>query len=174
MPGLYSMVASMRNGGFVVEGLTDGRRQPVSSTQRIIMLRDIAIYTQTEEVPLVEVLQRMNQEGQHPEALNKNTDGASLKAALRKVLPDFDEERVHTSDIRKIINWFHLLKDKVAFEIKEKENEELEPVTAPSPEPETATADEPKKTRKKKEGQGGGSDAPKKTRTTSKKTTSED
>ena len=52
MSGLFKMVAQMRNGGFVVESLIDGRRQPVSSMQRITMLKDIAVFTMEDDMPL--------------------------------------------------------------------------------------------------------------------------
>ena len=112
-PGLYKMVAQMRNGGFVVEGMADNKRMPVSATQRIVMLKDVAIYTYDEDMPLYNAFKIMKEHEALANSVNAKSEPADLKAVLKKVLPDYDEERVHISDIRKIFAWFSLVKELV-------------------------------------------------------------
>jgi Domain of unknown function (DUF5606) len=119
MPGLYKMVAQMRNGGFVVEGLNDSKRIPVSAMQRITLLKDISVYTVEGDILLVEVFKSMQANDAAASKLNAKSDPAELKAALKLVLPDFDQERVHVSDIKKMFVWYNLLKATTEFKIDE-------------------------------------------------------
>ena len=112
-PGLFQMVAQMRNGGFVVEGIADKKRMPVSSTQRIVMLKDVAIYTYEEDMPLYDAFKKMKENDALSSSVNAKSEPADLKDVLKKVLPEFDEERVHISDIRKIFSWYNLIKEMV-------------------------------------------------------------
>jgi len=138
MSGLYKMVAQMRNGGFVVESLVDGRRLPVSSMQRITMLKDIAVYTVDEDMPLYELFKKMKDQDAVASSVPHKAEPAVLKATLKKILPDFDEERVHTSDIRKMFSWYAFVKEIVGTEESDAamkaeidgEIESPEPVTA--------------------------------------------
>ncbi len=133
MPGLFKMVAQMRNGGFVVEGLLDAKRLPVSAMQRIIMLKDISVYTMEEDMPLEEVFMKMKENDAISSSISPKADPADLKSTLKKVLPEFDEERVHVSDIRKMFAWYSLLKDNVTFEKAEVAVEEAEVITEEAP-----------------------------------------
>lgn len=119
MTGLFKMIAQMRNGGFVVESLIDGRRQPVSSMQRITMLKDIAVFTMDDDIPLYEVFKKMKENDAVASGVAPKADPADLKAALKKILPDFDDERVHASDIRKMFLWYKLVKNDVGTEESE-------------------------------------------------------
>ncbi len=107
--GLFRMLAQMRNGGFVVESMIDQRRMPVSSTQRIIMLDDISIYTIEGEMPLKEVLLNMKTKKAEWETGFDGKDADSMKLALKKIIPNYDVERVRASDIKKLFQWYVLL-----------------------------------------------------------------
>lgn len=120
MSGLYKMIAQMRNGGFVVEALADGRRLPVSSMQRIIMLKDIAVYTVEDDMPLYKVFKKMKEQDALTMSVDPKADPAELKATLKKILPEFDEERVYATDIRKMFTWYKLVKDIVGTPEAEK------------------------------------------------------
>lgn len=142
----------MRNGGFVVESLEDGRRIPVSATERIIMLNDISVYTVEDDVPLREVFLKMKEKEKVASAVDSKADPYQLKDTLKKILPEFDEERVHASDIRKMFVWFNILKDKVDFTAPEEqtaENKNAEPAEVEAEVEKKAPAK--KTTRKKKE-----------------------
>ena len=107
-PGLYKLVSQSKN-GILVESLTDGKRMPVSATQQVSALSEIALYTQTEEKPLVEVFQLMAGAGELP-ATKASQD--ELRSYLEKALPEYDRERVYPSHIQKLVNWYRLLAEK--------------------------------------------------------------
>jgi dephospho-CoA kinase len=110
-PGLYKLVSRAKN-SLIVEAL-DGthRRQPAFSTDRITSLADIAMYTETEDVPLHKVLSSLKElEGGKASSIDiKKADGDELREYFGKVLPDFDRERVHNSDIKKLLQWYNIL-----------------------------------------------------------------
>lgn len=125
LSGLFKMVAQMRNGGFIVESLLDARRIPVSSTQRIIMLKDIAVYTMEDEMPLYLVFKRMKEQDGFASGVSPKSEPADLLSAMKKILPEFDQERVHASDIRKMFTWYNLVKELIGSEESEKAMQEL-------------------------------------------------
>ena len=124
--GLFKMVAQMRNGGYVIESLADQKRFPVDAMHRVVMLKDITVYTVEGDMPLKEVFLKMKDHDADASKISSKSDGAELKTTFKKIVPNFDEERVHTSDIRKMISWYTLLKDIVDFN----EEEVKEEVTA--------------------------------------------
>jgi hypothetical protein len=103
-PGLFKLLAQSRN-GLIAESLLDGKRLPISSTQQVSALKDIAIYTYDKEVPLTEVFGLMAKLADS-EIPNKKSSGAEFHDFFLKILPDYDQERVYTSDIKKVINWY--------------------------------------------------------------------
>ena len=111
-PGLYKLV-SRGNRNLIVETLDDKhKRQPAFGTDRIISLNDIAMYTDEEEVPLRQVLNSIKQKEQGKPVTNPDQKTASkdeLFQFMAEVLPSFDRDRVHTSDVRKLIQWYNLL-----------------------------------------------------------------
>lgn len=108
-PGLYKYVAQGKN-GIIVESLVDGHRTMVSGTAKVSALGDIAVFTQNTEMPLGEVFQAIFDKsgGKEVPALAKATP-AELKAFMESFVPDFDQDRVHNSDIKKIAQWYNTL-----------------------------------------------------------------
>lgn len=110
-PGLYKLVSRAKN-SLIVEAL-DGthRRQPAFSTDRITSLADIAMYTETEDVPLHKVLSNLKElEQGKPASIDiKKAGNDELREYFGKVLPEFDRERVHNSDIKKLMQWYNIL-----------------------------------------------------------------
>jgi len=108
-PGLYEIKAQSK-GGLIVESLIDGKKIPVSVTHNISALNEIAIYTYTEEYPLRLVLKAIGEKEEGKEAINpKKASSAELVSYFREVLPEFDEERVYTSNIKKVMQWYNIL-----------------------------------------------------------------
>ncbi|WP_338378522.1 DUF5606 domain-containing protein [uncultured Flavobacterium sp.] len=126
-PGLYDLKLQTRT-GFVAESLLDGKKITVGLRANVSLLSEIAVYTYNEEVRLAEVLKTIaEKENEGPAISHKETD-EKLKAYFREILPEFDEERVYTSDIKKVLNWYNLLQSKglatvEALTEKEPENE---------------------------------------------------
>lgn len=108
-PGLYKYVAQGK-GGIIVESLADGRRTMVGGATKVSALGDIAVFTQTAEVALGEVLQSVyDKNAGKPVALASKAAPEELKAFMVSVLPDYDTDRVHNSDIKKIAQWYNVL-----------------------------------------------------------------
>ena len=109
-PGLYKLASQGKN-MLIVESLTDNRKVPAYAKDKVISLGDIAIYTEEGEVPLHEVLTSMRnkEEGKVASLAPSKASSDDLRAYLAEVLPNFDRERVHVSDIKKLISWYNLL-----------------------------------------------------------------
>jgi len=108
-PGLYKLIAQSR-GGFIAESLLDQKRISVSISSNVSLLSEIAIYTLAEELPLKEVfLKVFEKENGGQASTSPKASKDDLEAYFFSVLPDYDEDRVYPSDIKKIINWYNLL-----------------------------------------------------------------
>ncbi|MFY8029725.1 MAG: DUF5606 domain-containing protein, partial [Bacteroidia bacterium] len=107
-PGLFKVVAQAHN-GIIVESLIDKKRMQAFSTYKISALEDISIFTTGDDVPLKDVFKKIldKEKGQTSTDAKANND--DLKAYMAGVLPDYDKERVHVSDIKKLITWYNLL-----------------------------------------------------------------
>ena len=119
-PGLFKMVSQGKN-MIIVESLLDKRRMPAYGSERIISLGDIAMFTDEEDVPLRRVFKSIQtKENGAKIAIDlKKAGNDELRAYLQEVLPNFDRDRVHTSDIRKLIQWYNLLVDNSLTDFEE-------------------------------------------------------
>jgi hypothetical protein len=110
-PGLYKLIAQTR-GGFVAESLLDKKRLSVNVRQNVSVLSEIAIYTLTEEVPLKKVFEsiKKKENGQQTSVKPKESKD-KLEEYFFDVLPDYDEDRVYVSDIKKVMQWYNLLQE---------------------------------------------------------------
>lgn len=110
-PGLYKLV-SRGKANLIVESLDEAhKRLPAFATDRVTSLADIAMYTDAEDVPLMTILAslRDKEEGK-PVSINfKKASSEELREYFATILPDFDRERVHDSDIRKLFTWYNIL-----------------------------------------------------------------
>lgn len=107
-PGLYNVVSQTKT-GIVVESLSDKKRFPILSTQNVSLLENIAIFTYEEEVPLLTVFKSIFEKEEGKETISHKESGAKLTSFFAEILPDFDQERVYTSNIKKIIQWYNML-----------------------------------------------------------------
>lgn len=110
-PGLFRLI-SRGKANLIVETLdTTKRRMPVFSSDRVTSLADIAMYTDADDVPLWQVLTNLGEKEQsQPTALNpKKASSKELREFFAAVLPSYDRDRVHDSDIKKLIQWYNLL-----------------------------------------------------------------
>lgn len=120
-----SELVSQTKGGAVVKNLVTGQKYPVFKTDRISSLGEIRIFTENEERPLEEVMQSIHKvlDGKPTPFEPKKAEGKELFALLEKALPDYDRERVHTSDAKKLFAWYNILlgADKITFDEPEAE-----------------------------------------------------
>lgn len=108
-PGLFRYVAQGK-GGIIVESLADGRRTMVGGSTKVSALGDIAVFTASAEVPLGDVLQSAyDKHAGKPVELPSKASPEELRTFMVSILPDYDAERVHNSDIRKIGQWYNAL-----------------------------------------------------------------
>lgn len=108
-PGLFEIVTQTRTGA-VVQSLIDKKRITVGAHSNISILSEIAIYTLAEEVPLRDVLKKvMDKENGEPTSISHKDGKDALEEYFFDVLPDYDEDRVYASDIKKVIQWYNLL-----------------------------------------------------------------
>lgn len=124
-PGLYKLVSYGKN-MLLVEGLADGHRFPVHSRERVMSLGDISIFTTNEDLPLSQVLENIGKKFDNKAIDAKAyTTPEQLHEFMGSVLENWDEDRVHNSDIKKMITWYNALINAgiTDFSIKEEEEE---------------------------------------------------
>lgn len=122
-PGLYQIVTQTRTGA-IVESLIDEKRITVGAHSNISILSEIAIYTLAEEVPLRDVLKKIRDKENAEKTSISHKDGKdTLEEYFFNVLPDYDEDRVYASDIKKIIQWYNLLQTNNLLDYLEEDEE---------------------------------------------------
>ena len=109
-PGLFKLV-SRGNNMLIVESLLDGKRMPTYARDKIVSLADVSMFTTGDDIALSEVLTKVGEKEElKPASIDaKKADNAALRAWFTEVLPNWDEDRVYPSDIRKLIQWYNIL-----------------------------------------------------------------
>ncbi len=107
-PGLYRFISQGKN-AIIVESLEDKKRMSAYSTSKISTLEEIAVFTETGEMALADVLKRIYDHSGGKEVLSHKSSNQQLKSFFQEVLPEYDRDRVYVSDMKKIINWYNLL-----------------------------------------------------------------
>lgn len=108
-PGLFKLVNQGKN-MLIVESLLNGKRTPAYAHDKIISLGDIAIYTTEEDVPLCNVFEAIKEKNEGKTVDVKTIGGdKEIRAYFATILPDFDDERVYTNDIKKVFSWYNQL-----------------------------------------------------------------
>jgi hypothetical protein len=136
-PGLYVLKVQTRT-GFVAESLLDGKKITVNLKSNVSLLSEISIYTYEGEKPLTEVMQKIAVKENKGQAISHKEDNATLSAYFKEILPEYDEERVYPSDIKKVLNWYNTLQGKGLVT-------DLAPAAAETPEEAPAAEEKPKK-----------------------------
>ena len=122
-PGLYKYVAQSTN-GVIVESLLDGKRMNASASSKVSALTEISIFTEGDDLPLADVFTNIYNHTGGKEAISHKEAPAKLKAAFAEVLPDYDRDRVHVSDMKKVFMWYNILLGAGFTEFKLPETEE--------------------------------------------------
>ena len=108
-PGLYRLLSSGNN-VLIVESLETKKRLPILPKDRVVSLGDISMFTDSEDIALSEVLTKLHaKQAGVPVDTSILKDNEALRASFGEVLPNFDRERVYTSDIKKLYSWYNLL-----------------------------------------------------------------
>jgi hypothetical protein len=109
--GLFRVVAPTKS-GVILESLDEAKTKMVATpSHRLSLLNEISIYTTSKEgtAPLADVLKKINQEFGDDPGVDANSDAGELKSFLKSILPDYDEERVYVSDIKKLVKWYEII-----------------------------------------------------------------
>ncbi|MFO8053751.1 MAG: DUF5606 domain-containing protein [Bacteroidales bacterium] len=123
--GLFKLVAQAKS-SIIVESLQDGKRFPVYATDAVSSLEEISIFTETEDMPLKEVFKRIYEKNGGEKAPSHKAPPADLKALMQKAVPEYDEDRVYISDIKKIVKWYNYLHEAGMMGFIEEMNKEAE------------------------------------------------
>lgn len=122
-PGLFNIVTQTRS-GFVVESLLDGKKLSLNIKSNVSLLSEISIYTYSEEVSLASVFAAIAEKENNEKSISHKENKEVLETYFREVLPEYDEERVYASDIKKVVQWYNLLLDKgVEFKLEQVKEE---------------------------------------------------
>ncbi|MFD1552850.1 hypothetical protein DNU06_08200 [Putridiphycobacter roseus] len=108
--GLYKVVAQGRN-NIIVSALGDNRKFPIFSTDKVSALEDISIYTYEEDLPLIDVYEKLATHESYKPSINHKANGQELRNRIEKFLPNYDQERVYDTDLRKLFQWYNILID---------------------------------------------------------------
>ena len=125
-PGLFKLLTQTKS-GFVAESLTDGKRLTVNLRNQVSVLSEISVFTLEEEKPLPEVFELLLQkEKGSTSSISHKADKLALEEYFFEILPNYDEDRVYPSDIKKIIRWYNILVDHKLLEISEDPEQDKE------------------------------------------------
>jgi hypothetical protein len=151
--GLYKVVAPTKS-GVILESMDEAKTKMVATTNhRLSLLNEISIYTTTKEgtVQLEDVLRKIHKEYGDDPGVDGNSDSAELRSFLKSILPEFDEDRVYTSDIKKLVKWYSvILKHAPEVILQDKKEQEASAPADETPQAEQKSDDKPAKEEKPK------------------------
>lgn len=139
-PGLFKVIAQGKN-NLIVESLEDRKKVPAYATDRISALEDISIYTVDDDKPLKEIFTVIFEKEKGGTTISHKEDAAKLQKYLLEILPNYDQERVYGSDIKKLFQWYNLLHKAGELKPEEPVVEEKEEKKAKPAAKKTAKAD---------------------------------
>ena len=125
-PGLYQVLAS-GSASIVVESMVDGKRSSVPGTARVSNLADITMYTHDDDVPLLDILNRMHDTQKDAEGPSHKDAAQTIRDFVDGIVPELDHDRVYQSDLKKLVQWYNLLVSKGAFPLEAPEKPEEAP-----------------------------------------------
>ncbi len=124
-PGLYELI-SRSKGGFIVKSMESGKKTAVSMRHNINVLGEIAIYTYDDEIPLYKVFNNIAEKESKGKTIDPKSSSNELKSYFQDVLPEYDEERVYVSNIKKVLQWYNSLIDLGISEFEAEKAQERE------------------------------------------------
>jgi hypothetical protein len=134
--GLFKVISQGKN-AMIVESLTDNKRFPAFGHEKISSLEEISVFTTGEDMPLKDVFRAIHDKLEGKSAVDPKSDNNALKSFFLEMIPDFDQERVYVSDIRKMVAWYNLLHEHNLLDFTEPEAEKTEEAAASTPTEET-------------------------------------
>jgi hypothetical protein len=131
--GLFKVVSQGKN-TVIVESLNDNKRFPAFGHEKMSSLKEISVFTTGEDIPLTDVFKAFFDKLEGKPAIDHKSDNNTLKKFFLEMVPDFDQDRVYVSDIKKMINWYNSLIEHNLLDFSE---ETAEPAAEEAPAEET-------------------------------------
>ncbi len=119
-PGLYKIISTIKT-GMIVESLIDKKRIPIYPSDKISKMKDIYIFTTEEDMALIDIFKIISEKENGGKAISHKADDKKIREYFEQVLPTYDKERVYTSDIKKVFNWYNQLQENNMLDFSEKE-----------------------------------------------------
>lgn len=138
--GLFKLL-STSNSTIIVESLSDGKRIPVHGANKVSSLDDISIYTFEEDKPLGEVFDLIKEKENGGPCIDPKSDGKTLRNYMSDLLPDYDADRVYSSDLKKLFTWYNTLQKMDLLNEEAAEEEEAAQDDSATSEEETETTE---------------------------------
>lgn len=110
-PGLFKFIAQGKN-SMIVEHIETGRRTSAFSSSKVSSLEEISIFTESEDVPLGKVFDKIYDKENGGQSIDPKSDNQVLKSYFEEILPDYSRDKVYVSDIKKVIVWYNILQKK--------------------------------------------------------------
>jgi hypothetical protein len=120
--GLFKMVSQAKN-TVIVESLNDKKRFPLYASHQVSALEDIGIYTYSDTTPLSEIFDSIAIKEEGGACLNHKSSKDEMFSWMREVLPEFDEDQVYHSDIKKVAQWYNVLQENGLVEVPKKKTD---------------------------------------------------
>ncbi|MBR5736226.1 MAG: DUF5606 domain-containing protein [Bacteroidales bacterium] len=124
-PGLFNYLAQSKN-GVIVEALATGHRTAFSGSMKMTTLADVSIYTDEDELPLKEVFRKMNAALGDEDAPSQKSDEKTIRDFFAKAVENYDRDRFYLSHMKKVLEWYNLLKNYASLEFVDDEEESAE------------------------------------------------
>ena len=121
-PGLYKHISQTKN-GIIVESLIDKKRMQAFASAKISALQDIAVYTDGEDKPLADILRNIFKKENGAKCIDNKANPEAIKTYFQGILPEYDKERVHVSDMKRVISWYNLLHENNLVDLEKSEDE---------------------------------------------------
>lgn len=123
-PGLFKLINQSQS-NLIVESLIDGKRMPLYASHQVSALQDVGVYTYSDNLPLDKVFENIFKHHNGEQTLSHKQSKDEHFAWMREIMPDFDEDRVYHSDIKKLIQWYNLLQSKGLITVEEEKETKL-------------------------------------------------
>ena len=107
-PGLFKLISQLKN-GFIIEDVLTKKKVSIGNSSQVSLLDNIAMFTFDKEVPLFEVFENVAKNTDYKETISHKSTDAELRDLMKESLPDYDNERVYVSDIKKLAQWYNIL-----------------------------------------------------------------
>jgi Domain of unknown function (DUF5606) len=124
-PGLFELISTNKSGA-IIESLIDKKRIQMFASDKLTSVKDVSLFTTGDDVPLEEVFKTIYLKENGGKCIDPKSDNTALKNYMKEVLPEYDQDRVYVSDMKKLFSWYNLLVSENKLDFSEDEKEASE------------------------------------------------